>query len=94
MDPVDEKSMPHRYAFPFDDNSSTFQYKIEDPRSNVNIVNYTITFCPDRRSLSRNVMTTSANSACGTWYIEIYPTNFAAATAVILFWIQLVAVFM
>ena len=74
-----KKACPTAYAFPFDDNSSTFQCKIEDPGSNTNAVNYTITFCPD----GRNVMTLSAISAVGVGHnTEIYFTSFAAAIAI------------
>lgn len=41
-----KKACPTAYTYPFDDPSSTFQCRSNDP---VNVVNYTVTFCPEQQ---------------------------------------------
>lgn len=47
-----KKAVPTAYSFQFDDMSSTFQgYKQASNNNAANAVNYTITFCPDGKSI-------------------------------------------
>ena len=49
-----KEACPTSYVFPYDDPSSTFQCRNQDPSfGNKNTLGYTITFCPDGRKISR-----------------------------------------
>lgn len=49
------------YVFPFDDATSTFQYR-NLAFGNKNTVGYTITFCPGGKEITRNVLGSTPNS--------------------------------